>query len=305
MHVMLTGKYPFSGNEENLLKEAQTPSWCNNLKASLYCCVLISSEAKQLLLKLCNPDVLGRYSAKDALQSPWITGYSQPPKTSNSLIPGPLAYLDEMLKGKLSAAAKLLFFAGLEKCASKEGEAGKGLGVVRNGCALNRLLVQRKKCPSQFQGKKNEIKNTYIMRKMRRNLLDKSFGTPMAKSFSKRGVDNDIIESVKCLTRSRIPNCEPRLLRSLIKGKTSVVAANASKETPKDKVRNKNLLFKSILPKVRELAERRRLNKLVTNEKSLMLPSIGMKKSFVTSFNLIKKKQKPDNTGKKPLYNAN
>jgi len=39
MYVMLTGKHPFTKNETNLnelTKEMQDTSWCNNFKASSY-----------------------------------------------------------------------------------------------------------------------------------------------------------------------------------------------------------------------------------------------------------------------------
>ncbi len=34
------------------------------------------SLARDLLEKLCNPNVLNRYSASEAMQHPWITGYT-------------------------------------------------------------------------------------------------------------------------------------------------------------------------------------------------------------------------------------
>jgi len=182
-----------------------------------------------------------------------------------------LTYLDEIIKGKLNPVTRLLFFIGA--CSVTKKKEIKGLNKDR--CyVLNRLLAQSRKYPSQFQGKKNEFKNTYIIRKTK-NLLDRTFDTPIAKSLSKRVIDDDFIESIKY--RTRIPKAQ--VLKSLLKTNIPILLNN----------KEKSHVLKSILPRVKELAKKKRKKSERVNEKSLMFPLIGIRKSFITSFNLIKK----------------
>ncbi len=104
MYQLLTGKHPFSrggkvGPErtEETLKAMVSQNW--HLK--MFC----SDQAKDLLYKLCNPNSLGRYSAKEALRHPWVTG--------DLTTPAPLTYLEEVTHFRLRTALRVTFFAGL------------------------------------------------------------------------------------------------------------------------------------------------------------------------------------------------
>ena len=75
MYVLLTGKRPFykgKEGEKQLLAKTQSLHLFQDPKSSPYYNVYYS-EAKDLMFKLCNPNVLGRYTAKEALRHPWIT----------------------------------------------------------------------------------------------------------------------------------------------------------------------------------------------------------------------------------------
>ena len=79
MFILLTGEHPFekdAGDTEKYLNAMKDVGWHRKIACSEYVHYVRNRRnrlAKDLLIKLCNPNTLGRYSAKEALQHPWIT----------------------------------------------------------------------------------------------------------------------------------------------------------------------------------------------------------------------------------------
>ncbi len=151
MYILLAGKHPFYKHDETTnryIGKMLNPTWSHTLKCSEYYIFLSTRNrlAHDLLAKMCSPNVLNRYSAADAMQHPWITGYPQifiiP--GSNTSVPAPLTYLEQFLSGQMRSAIRSLFF--LSVC--RANTAGSGDSSSGSYLPLNRVSTDSESPPS-------------------------------------------------------------------------------------------------------------------------------------------------------------